>query len=74
MDSFIILGTKIAFHLNIFSVFYLKLPLEELTKENNDEKFHGLLLFLSHVLGSASHIGLYRLIPDKKTSDCRIRP
>ena len=51
-----------AFHYNrnkipsqyFFSVFYLKLPLEELTKENNNEKFHGLLLFLRHVLGSKS--------------------
>ena len=34
----IILGTKIEFHHNIcFQNFYLKLPLEELTKENNSE-------------------------------------
>ena len=47
-----ILGTKIAFHLNIFYlIFYLKLPLKEFLKENINEKFQDLLLFLSHVLG-----------------------
>ena len=55
----------------------MKLPLEELTKEYNTEKVHGLSLFLSHVLGSkvsAKHIKLYQLIPERKTSGCRIRP
>ena len=46
-----ILGTKIAFHLNIFFILYLKLPLKEFLKENINKKFHDLLLFLSHVLG-----------------------
>ena len=38
----------------LFKKIYLKLLLEELTKENNNEKFHELSLFLSHVLGSKS--------------------
>ena len=38
----------------LFSKFCLKLPLEKLTKENNNEKFHVLSLFLSHVLGLKS--------------------
>ena len=56
----------------MFARFYLKPPLEELTKENNDEKFHGLSLFLSHVDQkiSASHIELYQLIPERKASGC----
>ena len=39
--------------------------------------FYGLLLFVRHVLGSkasASHIELYRLIPEGKTSGCKVRP
>ena len=31
----------------LFSRFYLKLPLEDLTKGNNNEKFQGLSLFWS---------------------------
>ena len=38
----------------LFSRFYLKYPLEELTRENNDEKFHGLSIFLSQFPGSKS--------------------
>ena len=59
--DFITLGTKIGFHLNIFFLkrFYLKLLFEELTKENNNKKFHGLSLFLSHVLRSKSNCKLH---------------
>ena len=47
----------------------MTLPLLELTKENNNEKFHELSLFLRNVWdqkASASHIELYQLIPEKK--------
>ena len=50
-------------------IFYLKLPLEELTKENNNKKFHGLSRFLSMFWDqkvSESHIELYQLIPKRK--------
>ena len=60
----------------LFSKLYLKLPLEKLTKENNNETFHGLSLwamFWGQKI-SASHIELYQLIPERKTSGCKIRP
>ena len=60
----------------LLSKFYLKLPLEELTKKNNNERFQVLSLFVSHVLGSkvsASHTEPYQLIPEGKANGRRIR-
>ena len=49
----------------------MKFPLEELTKENNNEKFHELALCLSHVLGSKSiwKSGWTLLINPKKKNE-----
>ena len=38
----------------LLSRIYFKFALGESTKESNNEKFHGLSLFLNHVLGSRS--------------------
>ena len=64
---FIILGTKNSVPSQyLLSRFYLKLPLEVLTKENNNEKFHGLSLILSRVLRSKSISHLTSINPRKK--------
>ena len=49
----------------------MNLPLEELTKENNNEDFNGLALFLSHALGSKSiwKFGRTLLLNPKKKNE-----
>ena len=64
----------------LLSRFYLKLPGEELTKENNKKKFarsKSVINFLSHVLESKSICKWYSTLlanSRKKASVCGIRP